>query len=87
MIRAVTGAECASYLRVEFAGVVQEAHANIVQSANLAGIISKALEGTAADISSAQQTLLDLRFKTRRSTLIHIQTNIYYILTYLYILY
>lgn len=72
---------CASYLRVEFAGVVEEAHADVVQSPNLTGVVSETLKCTASDISSAQQTLLDLHYKARRRTHIHIYTNIHHIYT------
>lgn len=40
-----------AYLRVKFASVVQERHADLLQPPYLAGVILKALEHPAADIA------------------------------------
>lgn len=63
MISGVAGVQRASYLRVEFAGVVQKARADVMKSPDVARVVHEAIKGPAADISSAQQTLLDLHYK------------------------
>lgn len=54
-----------AYLRVKFASVVQERHADLLQPPYLAGVILKALEHTTADISCTHQAVLDLSWKER----------------------
>lgn len=54
-----------AYLRVKFASIVQERHADLLQPPYLAGVILKALEHTTADISCTHQAVLDLSWKER----------------------
>lgn len=54
-----------AYLRVKFASIVQECHADLLQPPYLAGVILKALEHTTADISCTHQAVLDLSWKER----------------------
>lgn len=49
-----------TYLRVKFASIVQERHADLLQPPYLTGIVLKALEHTTADISRSHQAVLDL---------------------------
>lgn len=53
------------YLRVKFASVVQECHADFLQPTYLAGVILKALKHAAADIPCTHQAVLDLSWKER----------------------
>lgn len=53
------------YLRVKFAGIVQECHADLLQPTNLAGVILKALKYSAADVACAHQAVLDLNCRER----------------------
>lgn len=57
--------ESPAYLRVKFASVVQERHADLLQPPYLAGVILKALKHTTADISCTHQAVLDLSWKER----------------------
>lgn len=57
--------EALAYLRVKFASVVQECHADLLQPPYLAGVILKALKHTTADISCTHQAVLDLSWKEK----------------------
>lgn len=61
----VVAKDTLAYLRVKFASVVQERHADLLQPPYLAGVILKALEHTTAHISCTHQAMLDLSWKER----------------------
>lgn len=61
----VVAKDTLAYLRVKFASVVQERHADLLQPPYLAGVVLKALEHTTADISGTHQAVLDLSWKER----------------------
>lgn len=53
------------YLRVKFASIVQECHADLLQPTDLTGVILKALKYSTADVACTHQTVLDLSCKER----------------------
>lgn len=55
------------YLRVKFASIVQECHADLLQPTNLTGVILKALKYSTADVACIHQAVLDLSCRERRS--------------------
>lgn len=54
------GAPTVLYLGVELASVVQEGHADLLQSADFTRIVLETLEYAAAHVTSIHQTVLDL---------------------------
>lgn len=51
------------YLRVKLASIVQECHADLLQPADLTGVVLKALKHATADVTCTHQAVLDLSWR------------------------
>lgn len=59
------GQPCA-YLRVKLASIVQEGHADFLEAPDFTGVVLETLKHTAAHVSSAHKTVLDLSCREKK---------------------